>query len=690
MNISYNWLKDLIDLDLSVEETAKELTRVGLAVEGIHPFGDDHVLDVDLTSNRPDCLSHLGIARELSVITGKDLKPAAESNDIPVPATLAAERVVIEDPDLCNRFTARIIRGVKVGPSPEWLVKRLEALGERSINNVADITNYVMLELGQPMHAFDLDKLSGNRIVVRRALKGESLVALDELDHELNPSVLAICDAERPVAIAGVIGGLESSITDETVNVLLEVAYFNRQSIRNTSRALGIATEASYRFERGVDVQNLKRASDRAADLICELAGGEKGEFYDLYPQPQPKIEVKADDLTGSVKRLTGLAVSMGEADNILNALGITAAEREAAYVAPSWRHDISIAEDLVEEVARHVGYEKIASEYAPAFAAGEYQPGERRKRSVRQLLANAGFNEAITYSFIDTENDARFEPVAGLAKTATEKRYVELRDSVIEGAVRMRPSLLPGLLDAVRTNFNQQQRDVRFFEIGRVFTSTASENELPQEAELLGIAVTGSERYEAKVLAGRDVDFFDAKGALEAALDGAGCGRLEFRDAEIIQFRRGQTAEIVLNGNVIGHLGRLNDDLASVYKFKQPVFVGEVDLGRVLAADPPAALYEPLGRFPAITRDVSLIGSRGTGWTTIKAAVEEMGFGLCRSVELVDTFEGKGMSENERSVTLRLEYRSDERTLADDDINDVHAAILKQLDEILGLKPRV
>ncbi len=689
MNISYNWLKDLIDLDLTVAETAKELTRVGLAVEGIHPMGDDHILDVDLTSNRPDCLSHLGVARELSVVTGKELKPSSESNEIPVPATLAGERVIIEDPDLCNRFTARIIRGVKVGPSPEWLVKRLEALGERSINNVADITNYVMLELGQPMHAFDLDKLSGNRIVVRRAANGESLVALDELDHELNPSVLAICDADKPVAIGGVIGGLESSITDKTVNVLLEVAYFNRQSIRNTSRTLNIATEASYRFERGVDVQNLRRASDRAADLICELAGGKKGEFFDLYPTPKPRIEIKAEDLTGSVKRLTGLAVPMGEADRILGALGINAAESDSTYIVPTWRHDIAIVEDLVEEVARHIGYEKIASEYPAASAAGEYQPGERRKQAARQLLANAGFNEAITYSFIDTANDDRIEPISGLVKTGSEKKYVELQDSVIEGAVRMRPSLLPGLLDAVRTNFNQQQRDLKFFEIGRVFSSTTSENELPHEAELLGVAVTGTERFENKVLAGRDLDFYDAKGAIEAALNASGCDRAEFRDAEIGQFRRGQTAEIILDGSVIGHLGRLSDDLAAFYKFKQPVYLGELDLGRVLASASAPASYSPLGRFPAITRDVSLIGSRGTSWAVIKATIEQMGYGLCRSVELVDTFEGKGMADDERSVTLRLEYRSDERTLTDDDINDVHGAILKQLGENLGLKPR-
>src|SRR5690606_3153790 len=264
MNISYNWLKDLIDTDLSVEEAAAALTRVGLAVEGIHPQSDDFVFDIDITSNRPDCLSHLGVARELSVITGSQIRhsgnaPGAATtvDAIPFPAVLAPEVVKIEAPALCHRFTARIIRNVRIGPSPDWLVKRLEAVGERSINNVADITNYVMLELGQPMHAFDLDKLAEGRIVVRTARPGETITTLDEVERKLDETMLAICDAEKPAAVAGVMGGFNSGITEVTTNVLLEVAYFDRANIRQTSRKLGFSTEASYRFERGVDIENL-------------------------------------------------------------------------------------------------------------------------------------------------------------------------------------------------------------------------------------------------------------------------------------------------------------------------------------------------------------------------------------------------------------------------------------------------
>ena len=284
MNISYNWLKDLIEINLNADDLAQKLTDVGLAVEGIHPHGDDFVLDIDLTSNRPDCLSHLGVAREVRVITGNELKVEpqgrGDTQEIPLPAILAADVIRIEDPELCHRFTARIIKNVKIGPSPEWLVNRLEAIGERSINNVADITNYVMHELGQPMHSFDLDKLAEKRIIVRKVISDEAAITtLDEADRELDESMLAICDAAKPVSIGGIMGGLDSSITDSTVNVLLEVACFQRESIRHTSRKLGLSTEASYRFERGVDIENLKQASDRATELIRDLAGGEMGDL---------------------------------------------------------------------------------------------------------------------------------------------------------------------------------------------------------------------------------------------------------------------------------------------------------------------------------------------------------------------------------------------------------------------------
>ncbi|MFN6963993.1 MAG: phenylalanine--tRNA ligase subunit beta [Pyrinomonadaceae bacterium] len=691
MNLSYNWLKDLISVNGSPDELARVLTNAGNAVEGVLPVGDDFVLDLDLTSNRPDCLSHLGIARELSAITGRELKlarPTPAVDEVPMPAILANDVVKIEAPELCHRFTARIIRSVKIGPSPEWLVKRLEAVGERSINNVADITNYVMLELGQPMHAFDLDKLAENRIVVRRAHAGETITTLDEVERKLDDSMLAICDAERPVAVAGVMGGLHSGITDKTTNVLLEVAYFKRESIRQTSRKLGLATEASYRFERGVDIENLIRASNRATELICELAGGEAADIIDIYPTPRVPIEITSNDISSATRRLTGLEVAPAECERILTALGIDTAVAPR-YVAPSWRHDLAIEEDLVEEVARIAGYDKIADELPPAFGAGEYQPTEPRKKLLRRTLADLGFDEAISYSFIDTRFDGMIDLLPGVNASHEENAFVTLRDSVIEGATRMRPSLVPGLLEAVRLNFNYQRRDLKLFELGRVFAGGRTEDGLPHEREHLAMVLTGGEIGEGRTLAARVLDFYDAKGAVESALEAVGAAVCSFETATAKHLRRGQTAAITAAGRTVGLLGRLGDDIAVEYKYRQPVFVAEIDLQSLLALPGSNVAYRPLPKFPAVTRDISLLGPRAVAFADIRRVAAGLGFELVRKVEFVDSFEGKGVEPGMRSITIRLEYRSDERTLVESEVEDLNKQIVGALERELGVRQR-
>lgn len=701
MNISYNWLKDLIDIGLSAEETAAQLTRVGLAVDGIRPHGNDQVIDVDLTSNRPDCLSHLGVARELLVITGKLLTTETprhgEESVIPFPSVLAPDIVKIENPELCYRFTARIIRNVKIGPSPEWMVKRLEALGERSINNIADITNYVMLELGQPMHAFDLDKLAQNRIVVRTGKPGETIKTLDEVDRKLDTKMLMICDAEKPVAVGGVMGGFDSSITDETKNVLLEVAYFDRVNIRTTSRKLNLVTEASYRFERGVDINNLQRASDRAAQLICQLAGGDLGEFVDAYPRPVEPKYVESPDISGAVKRLTGLEVRDEDCVRILADLGFTIDEGPLAsdsnsktFTSPTWRHDISIEEDLVEEVARHVGYENISDELPPAFHAGEYQKDEERKRLIRRALADQGFDEAMGYSFIDSKFDAVYEPIPDFIDERVEKKYIKLEDSVIEGAVRMRPTLLPGLIESARTNFNQQNKNLRLFEIGRVFAAALSEDGLPTEREILSIIMTGNALYQDRAMPASELDFFDAKGAVESVFEASGHSNSEFSPSDIKHLRRGQAASVSVNGRMVGSMGRLNEEIAANYKFRQSVYVAEIDLQTLLAQPRRPNAYAPLPRFPSVVRDVSFTVNRDITYDSIRHAIQEQQVEICRGVEFVDVYEGKGLAANERSITVRLKYRSDERTLIDDEVEQIHSQILRAVEEKLKIKQRI
>ncbi len=445
MLISYQWLREFTDTSLSPQEIRERLTMVGLAIDAVESHDGDSVIDVEVPSNRPDCLSHVGIARELTVIERKQLR-------LPEVRTVKTDgrsedltSVEIKDPDLCPRYAAWLVRGVKIGPSPDWLARRLETIGQRPINNVADITNYVLHELGQPLHAFDFNKLGGHRIVVRRAARGEKLRTLDGVDRELTGDMLVIADAENAVALAGIMGGEDSEISAGTTDVLIESAYFDPNSVRRTARRLGMDTEASRRFERGGDRENVLHAQRRCVELICELAGGVATEApIDIYPQPlEPRIVSLRPE---RVKSLTSLSVEQSEMVRILEGLGFkseTFPLEKLTFRVPSWRVDVEQEEDLVEEIARHTGFEKIGSELPPTNLPGEYQPLEMKQRSLRRALNAFGFDEAITFSFIGREE--QFELIPALA----ERDQPELKNPIIEGASWMRSTLLSGLLNS-------------------------------------------------------------------------------------------------------------------------------------------------------------------------------------------------------------------------------------------------
>src|SRR5688572_4309088 len=510
MLISYHWLKDLTETKLSPQELRERLTMVSLAIDAVEQHGDDQVLDVEVPSNRPDCLSHVGIAREVAVIgNGHMQMPASEQIKTEGRAE-SFTSVEIKDPDLCPRYAARLVRGVKIGPSPDWLAKRLETIGQRPINNVADITNYVLHELGQPLHAFDFAKLGGHRIVVRRSAPGEKLKTLDGVERTLTGNMLVIADAEKPVALAGIMGGEDSEISTQTTDVLIESAYFDPNSVRQTARQLGMDTEASRRFERGADCEGLLSAQQRCVELICEVAGGvATGDAIDIYPQPlgDRVVSLRPE----RVEELTSLSVQPDEILRILAGLGFENASESFSFKVPSWRIDVEQEEDLVEEVARHTGYEKIREELPPASLSGEYQPSEMQQRSLRRALNAFGFDEAINFSFIPRES--RFELIPSLR--GHENDQPQLANPIIEDAAWMRSTLLPGLLSSLRHNFNHGIRDVRLFEIGRIF-SISTPGELPQETLALALVATGGALEENRAQAERDLDFFDLKGALE------------------------------------------------------------------------------------------------------------------------------------------------------------------------------
>jgi phenylalanyl-tRNA synthetase beta chain len=712
MDISYNWLRELAELSLPPRELALRLTMAGLAVDAVHEKGDDFVLEFDLTSNRPDCLSHLGIAREAAALAGVEVRlPDLTAKNVAGKAEEFAS-VAIEDAKLCPRYAARVVRGVKIAPSPEWLARRLQAIGQRPINNVADITNFVLHEMGQPLHAFDLATLKESRIVVRRARAGEKIKTLDGVLRELDEQMLVIADASRAVAVAGVMGGEETEISDATADVLIESAYFDPQSVRRTSKALGLQTEASYRFERGVDYEGVRRAQDRCVALICEIAGGTATvDAIDVSLNAHPERVTHTPPVRLRLRRveeLTGIAVTADECVQILTSLGfkrvvlpkVVDTGDEMIFNVPSWRKDVRIEEDLIEEIARLIGYDKIGEALPPSPVAGEYLAGDRRRRAARQVLTAAGFNEAISFSFVDEagaldETDAgvgagesRFELVPGLQKVEGEGAFVRLSNPIIEGARLMRPTLLPGLLESVRNNFNHAARDVRLFETGRVFAAGGEREARPNEVEAFALVITGEALDEGRAT-GRALDLFDIKGALEAATNAMRIGALEFANASVRHLREGQSARVSLGGAAVGTLGRLSEDLAARYKFRQPVFVAEVNLTALLASGERPARYTPLKRFPSVVRDVSFVAPRAAAYGEMKHAILSLGIKECREVLLVDVYEGAGVPEGKRSLTLRVEYRADDRTLRDEEVDAMHAGVVAALEGEFGAQLR-
>ena len=660
---------------------------VGLAVDAVEPHDDDFVLDVEVPSNRPDCLSHIGIARELTVIENTELRLSAFT---PVRSEGRAEEftsVKIADADLCPRYAARLVRGVKIGPSPDWLVRRLETLGQRSINNVADITNYVLHEVGQPLHAFDYAKLAGQRIIVRRATAGEKIKTLDGLDRTMHPDMLVIADAEKPVALAGIMGGEESELSSATRDVLIESAYFDPNSVRQTARALGMDTEASRRFERGADCENVLRAQERCVQLICEIAGGTATEnSIDVYPNPVvPRIvRLRPERVEG----LTSLSVDAAHVSRILTGLGFLK-ENETGealtFRVPTWRVDVEQEEDLVEEVARHSGYQHIRSELPSTSLAGEYQPSEMKQRLLRRALNAFGYDEAINFSFIRPEN--QFDLIPAFAGQRAE--LVELTNPIIEDASTMRQTLLPGLLDSIRHNLNYGIRDVRLFEIGRIFRGSSG-GDLPEERLALALVATGGAVEEGIAQSPRDVDVFDLKGALETAPDWMNLPSLKFRAADVAHLRRGQAGAILLHGEKqIGTIGRLAEQIATAYKFRQPVFVLELDLSELLAATEKIVQYAPLPKYPSVVRDLTLLVSRDVTFADLTTSVREQAIPDCRDVKLVGIYDGSNIPAGKRSITLRIEYRSDERTLRDDEVEERHGNLTASLIKTFAAEQR-
>jgi len=695
MKVLVSWLRDFVDVAASPEEIAKTMSVRGFAVEGIdyvdthssaeaHGAKADAVIDFEVTGNRPDCMCVIGMAREVAtaydlpmrrpVVKGKDAGEETGSS-LRLASLKTVEKadidVVIENPDLCPRY-AGAVADVTVAPSPAWMQARLKAAGVRPISNIVDVTNYVLLEMGQPMHAFDFTKLAAAQIRVRTAKPGESIRTLDGQVRELSPETLVIADAERPVAVAGVMGGADSEVAEGTTVIVLESAYFNSLSVRRTSRKLALKTEASMRFERGADPRLPVTAMERACALLDAAgAGRARGTVVDRYPV---RVEPRMLRLRGAkIEGLLGMPVPDADVKRILESLGFALRETESGVWdvnVPTRRVDVTREVDLIEEVARHYGFDRLPSTFPPLTSAPPpIDPRIGRARHLRSVMTAAGFSEAMTFGFVASSAATPFAGVGDL---------VPIANPLSESFAVLRPSVLPGLVDAVAYNRRREQRDVRLFEIGARFSRAHGER------RSLACAWTGTAVPEHWAGGSRDVDFFDMKGVVDRVADAL---RLDvrtetYREGWLVP---GRSAAVMTDGVRIGLLGQLAPAIAEAHGLpvQDAVYVAEIDLDDAEAAAPKVeGRVEPLPRYPSVTRDISILIDETLAADTVRATVRAAAPPTLVHIREFDRYQGKGVPDGKISLSLRFTFRASDRTLTDAEVQSAMDAILAALQQ--------
>ncbi len=681
MKFSHAWLKEHVTIEEEPALVGARLTAAGLPLDGIEGTGDAARYDFDIFTNRPDCMNHLGLAREYAALVGRPLKRPQVKLPTGGPPTRSVATIAIEAPDLCRRYSARCVLGVKVGPSAAWLRERLESIGQRSINNVVDATNFVLWELGHPLHAFDLDRLAERRIVVRVARAGERLKTLDGVDRKLEPGMLLIADARDPVALAGVMGGGSSEISGTTRDLLIESAWFDPVSVRLTARALGLHTDASHRFERAADPEGTLPALDRAASLIAELAGGAvTSEPLDLYPRPLPATRVRLRP--SRVRSLLGFDV---EEATMREALGrrefsVAAAGGGVWDVAvPSFRRDVAREVDLIEEIARHRGYDSIPSRL-PLLpdAGGGRGAADRKVRAVRRTLQAAGLSEAINYSMVEREDCTLFDPAVS--------DPLAIENPLQSQAAFLRTSLLPGLLRNVAHNLNHGLPGCHLFEIGTVFRPHGDGRE---ERTLAAFVLSGRGLPVHWSLPRREVDLYDARGAIDLLGDLLGISLVAVSSDRIAYLAPGRVLRVQRGDRRVGVAGEVARTTLVRYGIERPVFCGEIDLD-VLAADPDEERrYRPIPRFPAVRRDLALVVARGVTFEAIALEIRKAATLPIAEIELFDQYRGPGVPGGAVSLAIQIAFLHPERTLAAEEVQAAQEAIASALGRELGVKLR-
>ncbi|MEI7814227.1 MAG: phenylalanine--tRNA ligase subunit beta [Coriobacteriia bacterium] len=646
----------------------------------------DTILELEITPNRPDCLSVVGVAREIGAVLGVESSvPASSPAECGAPVAESVA-VTIDDAELCPRYTARLIRNVKIGPSPQWLAEKVTASGTRSISNIVDITNYIMFELGQPLHAFDADLLavgSSGRIElgVRLAREGEKLTTLDGKGRKLAQDVLVITDSSGPIALAGVMGGESTEIHDGTVNILLEAACFAPASVSHTSRRLGLFSEASSRFEKIVDRSACVAALDRAAALMAELAEGEVAPgVVDAYP-----ISLEPCILTLRHARLCaviGAEISQAEAAEILTRLGCSvAADGDISTVSvPSFRADLSREIDLIEEVLRVWGMERVPSTLpAGRGRVGELTRDQRWRQRIGSALRASGLNETMTYSFADPIDLERMRH-----DCPEDELCVELLNPMSGEQATLRRSLLPGLVRSVSYNQNRGVDNIHLYEIGSIFR-TADGRKLPKERQVVAGVLAGAWHVPAWNETAVPLGFFDGKGIVESLIRDLGVARMKFRTAELPHLQPGRSAEVLVAGQVIGWLGEVHPAVLAAFEAEAPVTAFQLDLAALVRAAADAKPYADVPRFPGVELDVALVVPESVTAERIEQAMTSAGGKLLASVRLFDVYRGEGVPSGSKSLAYSLVYRAPDRTLTAEEVDGVHERLVRKVSGAVG-----
>jgi phenylalanyl-tRNA synthetase beta chain len=701
MKVVYNWLKDFVDVTAAAPELASRLALSGTNIGGLENGTHGAVIEAEVSSNRPDCLSHYGIAREIAAIYKLPLKHVSPKPPESAGKASDAVKVEIQSPELCGRFTARVIRDVKIQPSPKWLKDRLEASGVASISNVVDISNYVMLELGHPLHTFDYDKVRDHTIVVRRAKQNEKMRTLDGIERQFDSNICMISDGDgtRAIGIGGIMGGAETEISFSTTNVLIECAWFEPVAVRRAARFLKLHTEASTRFGRGADPEMAELASRRAAELILQLAGGELlSGVVDVYPGKRAAKKIRVT--RAEILRVMGADVPDKQVEAGLGALGFAPVRidqnrgAEGSLLAawectqPSWRAEVEREIDLIEEIARIYGLDKFPPRLPAARQGAARLPHYEAEMRLRERLIGLGYREILTIPHVAEERDALFRP-----KDVSPAR---LSNPLSEEANVLRSTGIVTMASALEWNLNHGQRNARLFEIGRHYRLSGSES---VETRVLTIGATGEAREKGLYDAARDFSFADLKGDLDSIAELCGGFRWEDGGAEWLHAARRGSLQLNTDKasgtktvSSLGIGGQLARRVADKLKLRQDVFLAELQIDPVCAAmdaAKQARRYEPLPRFPAVERDFSLLLADGTSFAQVAKAIQSLNIAEISSIEAADLFRGKNVPAGKYSLLVRVTFQSREATLTDAQTSDFSGRIVGALEKKLGAQLR-